>query len=125
MVQSSAPRSGGRPVDDHDQRFKALLHEFLPEFFDLFFPDWAPRFDFAGTEWLEQEAFPDPPTGDKRVLDVVAKVPTREPVPDPGGRGDPHSLVAINVEVEWPDRATDVRPRMLWHYEHLRHRYGL
>src|SRR5436190_1283048 len=58
-------------MDDHDQRFKTLLREFLPEFFALFFPDWAARFDFAGTEWLEQEAFLDPPGGEKRVLDVV------------------------------------------------------
>jgi hypothetical protein len=25
-------------MDDHDQRFKSLLREFLPEFFALFFP---------------------------------------------------------------------------------------
>ena len=79
-------------MDDHDQRFKALLREFLPEFFALFFPDWAARFDFAGTEWLEQEAFLDPPGGEKRILDVVAKVPTRVPVPDPSGRGASQSL---------------------------------
>ena len=112
-------------MDDHDQRFKALLREFLPEFFALFFPDWAARLDFAGTEWLEQEAFLDPPGGEKRVLDVVAKVPTRVPVPDPAGRAAGHSLVVIDVEIESPDRATDVRPRMLWYYEHLRRRYGL
>lgn len=112
-------------MDDHDQRFKALLREFLPEFFDCFFPEWAAKFDFGGTEWLEQEAFLDPPSGEKRVLDVVAKVPTREPVPDPAGRGADHSLVVVNVEIESPERATDIRPRMLWYYEHLRHRHGL
>lgn len=112
-------------IDDHDQRFKSLLREFLPEFFDCFFPDWAAKFDFAGTEWLEQEAFLDPPSGEKRVLDVVAKVPTRDPVPDPSGRGASHSLVVIDVEIESPERATDVRPRMLWYYEALRHRHGL
>lgn len=112
-------------MDDHDQRFKSLLREFLPEFFALFFPAWAARFDFTGTEWLEQEAFLDPPGGEKRVLDVVAKVPTRVPVPDPAGRAADHSLVVINVEIESPERATDVRPRMLWYYEFLRRRYGL
>lgn len=112
-------------MDDHDQRFKSLLREFLPEFFDCFFPDWATKLDFAGTEWLEQEAFLDPPSGEKRVLDVVAKVPTRDPVPDPSGRGASHSLVVIDVEIESPERATDVRPRMLWYYEPLRHRHGL
>ncbi len=112
-------------MDDHDQRFKSLLREFLPEFFALFFPDWAPRFDFTETEWLDQEAFLDPPAGEKRILDVVAKVPTRVPVPDPAGRGADHSVVVVDVEIESPERATDVRPRMLWYYEHLRHRYSL
>lgn len=112
-------------MDDHDQRFEALLREFLPEFVELFLPEFAPRLDFTGTEWLDQEAFLDPPGGEKRVLDVVAKVPTREPVPDPGGRGAAHSLIVVNVEIESPERATEVRPRMLWYYEHLRHRHGL
>src|SRR5947209_2585097 len=58
---------------DHDQRFKNLLHEFLPEFFQLFFPSWAERFDFAQIEWLDKEAFPDPPQGERRSLDLVAK----------------------------------------------------
>jgi hypothetical protein len=112
-------------MDDHDQRFKSLLREFLPEFFELFFPDWAKRFDFTGTEWLEQEAFIDPPSGEKRILDVVAKLPTRVPVPDPAGRAADHSLVVIDVEIESPERATDIRPRMLWYYEFLRRRYSL
>ena len=30
-------------MDDHDQRFKSLLQQCLPEFFELFFPDWAPQ----------------------------------------------------------------------------------
>ncbi|MCI0702985.1 MAG: DUF4351 domain-containing protein [Planctomycetia bacterium] len=112
-------------MDDHDQRFKSLLRASLADFFALFFPDWAPRFDFADTEWLEQEAFLDPPAGEKRVLDVVAKVPTRVPVPDPAGRSANHSLVVIDVEIEWPDRAADIRPRMLWYYEFLRRQHSL
>jgi hypothetical protein len=112
-------------MDDHDQRFKTLLREFLPEFCALFFADWADRFDFTGTEWLEQEAFLDPPGGEKRVLDLVAKVPTRMSVPDPAGRAADHSLMVIDVEIESPSRTTDVQPRMLWYYEFLRRRYGL
>lgn len=112
-------------MDNHDQRFKELLREFLPEFFELFFPDWAARLDFSGVEWLEQEAFLDPPGGEKRVLDVVAKVATRAPVPDPAGRGADHTVLVVNVEIESPERATDIRPRMLWYYEHLRNRHRL
>ena len=112
-------------MDDHDQRFKALLHEFLPEFLAAFFPDWAPRFDFAHIEWLEQEAFLDPPGGEKGVLDLVAKLGARTPVPDPAGRAADHSLVLLNVEIESSARATEIRPRMLWYYESLRRRHDL
>ncbi|HVA48335.1 MAG TPA: hypothetical protein VNH11_18355 [Pirellulales bacterium] len=31
----------------HDPRFKKLLKEFFAEFFWLFFPTWAARFDFG------------------------------------------------------------------------------
>lgn len=34
----------------HDPRFKRLLQEFFAEFFWLFFPDWAERFDFGSIE---------------------------------------------------------------------------
>jgi len=111
--------------DDHDQRFKTLLREFLPEFFALFFPRWAARLDFAGTEWLEQEAFLDPPGGDKRILDVVAKVPTTVIVPNPAGHSADSTILVINVEVESGERATEIRGRMLEHYWFLRKRHGL
>ena len=42
---------------DHDQRFKSLLKAFFAEFFQVFFPAWAERFDFSRLEWLEQEIF--------------------------------------------------------------------
>jgi hypothetical protein len=121
----SQAHTGGRGMDDHDQRFKTLLREFLPEFIALFFPDWAGHFDFAGTEWLEQEAFLDPPRGEKRQLDAVAKVPTRRPVPDPAGRDPEYELVIVHVEVESPDRAADVRQRMWQYYEFLRRQHRL
>lgn len=55
-------------MTDHDQRFKTLLKELLPEFFELFFAEWAARFDFSTVEWLDKEVFPDPPEGQRRVL---------------------------------------------------------
>jgi hypothetical protein len=36
----------------HDQRFKVLLQEFFAEFIQLFFPDWANRFDLGSIEWI-------------------------------------------------------------------------
>ena len=41
----------------------------------------AARFDFSKLEWLNAEAFPDPPQGERRYLDLVAKLPTRQVVP--------------------------------------------
>lgn len=110
-------------MDDHDQRLKTLLREFLPEFFELFFPDWASRFDFTSPEFLDQEAFLDPPQGEKRLLDLVVKLRTREAVPDPAGRGADHWLVVIHVEVESSDRAADIRPRMWQYYDFLRRQH--
>ena len=34
----------------HDPRFKKLLQEFFADFFWLFFPTWAARFDFQSVD---------------------------------------------------------------------------
>src|SRR5947199_6201617 len=68
---------------DHDQRFKSLLKAFFAEFFRTFFPAWADRFDFPRVAWLEQEIFTDPPRGERRSLDLVARLPLRPGVPPP------------------------------------------
>ncbi len=110
---------------DHDQRFKLLLEEFFPEFFLLFFPSWAARFDFTKIEWLKQEAFTDPTQGTRLLLDVVAKLATKQPVP--GQRpGEPDSWVAvIHVEVEGADSVAALRPRMHDYHSELRQRNAL
>ncbi len=48
---------------EHDQRFKALLQAFFPDFMTLFFPEQASLFDFSTTEWLDKEQLlaPQPP----------------------------------------------------------------
>jgi hypothetical protein len=43
-----------------------LLKGFFPEFFQVFFPAWAVRFDFPGVDWLELEVLTDPPRGERR-----------------------------------------------------------
>lgn len=112
-------------MDDHDQRFKALLHEFLADFLRLAVPEWADRFDTAAAEWLEQEIFPDPPAGDRRAADVVAKVPLRPGVepPMPGGEGP--WLTLIHVEIESPDSVAPLRYRMCGYYHDIRRKYLL
>ncbi len=115
-------------MTDHDQRFKTLLKAFFAEFFQVFFPEWADRFDFSRVEWLEQEIFTDPPRGERRSLDLVARVPLRPGVPPPpSDAGEPADcwLTLIHIEIESQDKAAPLRPRMHSYYEQLRRRHGL
>jgi len=99
-------------MEDHDQRFKVLLKEFLPEFIELFFPDWARRLDFTRVEWLPTEMFLDPPRGPKTAMDLVAKVATREPIEAQRHGESDSCLTIIHIEVESPDRVSSFRHRM-------------
>jgi Domain of unknown function (DUF4351) len=112
-------------MSDHDQRFKIVLQTFFAEFFRLFFPAWAERFDFSQIEWLDKEVFPEPPQGKRRFLDLVAKVATRQIVP--GQRpGEKDSWIAlIHVEIEHEEAVAPLRPRVFHYYQHLRDRHGL
>ena len=60
---------------DHDQRFKNLLQTFFREFLLLFFHRWAERLDATAVEWLDKEIFPDPPEGQRRILDLSPSYP--------------------------------------------------
>jgi hypothetical protein len=118
----------GLAMDDHDQRFKSLLMAFFAEFFQVFFPAWADRFDFARVDWLEQEVFPDPPRGERRSLDLVARLPLRPGVPPPApAPGEPAEswLTLIHIEIESQDSVAPLRSRMHAYYEQLRRRHGL
>jgi hypothetical protein len=113
---------------DHDQRFKSLSKAFFAEFFQVFFPAWANRFDFSRVDWLEQEVFTDPPRGERRSLDLVARLPLCPGVPPPAlASGEPADcwLTLIHVEIESRDTVAPLRPRMLSYYEQLRRRHGL
>lgn len=109
----------------HDPRFKRLLQEFFAEFFWLFFPDWAERFDFDTVEWLDKELVTEALEGESRYVDVVAKLATRQPVPGPDGRSADNWLALIHVEIEAADRVASLRQRMFDYYEPLRRRHGL
>ena len=86
---------------DHDQRLKVLLKEFFEAFFLCFFPAWAARFEFTAIDWLDKELFLAPPQGEKRQLDLVARLrlrpgalPPRVGVTRPGGTGPRRAGVA-------------------------------
>ena len=68
-------------MHDHDQRFKNLIREFFAEFVSLFFAPWAERLDCTRVEWLDKELFADAPEGTRSILDLVAKVPAKQPTP--------------------------------------------
>jgi hypothetical protein len=116
MPESSAP--------DHDQRLKVLLKEFFEQFFRCFFPEWAERFDFATVEWLDKEFFEAPPQGEKRQLDLVAKLHLRPGAPPPR-EGVTDLAVLIHIEVETRQSAAYLRPRMFDYYVLLRRDLGL
>ncbi len=109
-------------TSDHDQRFKMLLKEFLPEFFELFFPEWAKLFQFNQTEWLDTETFSDPPEGDRRMLDLVAKLKCRD---DDSNEEPEEWLSLIHIEVESATTIAPLRRRMHRYYTDLRQRHDL
>jgi hypothetical protein len=110
---------------DHDQRFKTLLQTFFADFLHLFFKEWAEHLDVAAVQWWDKEVFHDPPTGQRRGLDLVGKVPTRQVVA--GQRpGEPdHWVTLIHIEIESPDKIATLRPRMFEAYAHLRRTHML
>lgn len=109
----------------HDPRFKRLLQEFFSEFFWLFFPAWAKRFDFAGVEWLDKELISDALEGESQYVDVVAELPTLDPVPGPDGRAAESWVALVHVEIEAADSVAPLRRRMFHYYEPLRRRHNL
>jgi hypothetical protein len=106
----------------HDQRFKTIIREFFADFLQLFFADWANRFDLTRIEWLEKELLPNPPDGDQHLLDLVAKLHALEPI---GEDSSGEWLALVHVEIESPDKTTVLKPRMPGYYTSLCDRYGL
>lgn len=56
---------------DHDQRMKMAIQQAPLELLALAAPGWAALVESA-EEWLTNELYPDPPTGERRVIDLVA-----------------------------------------------------
>jgi hypothetical protein len=110
---------------DHDQRFKTLLREFFAEFLRLFFAAWADRFDLSRVDWLDKEVFPDPPQGERRVLDRVAKLATRAPVPGQRAGELDLWLALVHIEIESADSVEALRSRFHEYYEQLRRQHHL
>jgi hypothetical protein len=111
-------------VPDHDQRLKVLLKEFFEAFFVCFFPAWAARFEFGEIDWLDKELFLAPPLGEKRQLDLVARLRLRPDAPPPRAR-ETDLVALVHVELESRPSAAAFRPRMFDYYVQLRRDTGL
>jgi hypothetical protein len=109
---------------DHDQRLKVLLKEFFRQFFDCFFPTWAQRFDFEQIDWLDKEVFLAPPQGEKRELDLVARLHLLPDAP-PVRQGEKDLVALVHLELEARDSSLVLRPRMFDYYVQLRRDLGL
>jgi hypothetical protein len=105
---------------DHDQRLKALLRLYLPEFLDCFLPERAAEMDFSSVEFLEQEVFPDPPGGPRRAVDVVARLRLRRP-----HAGSDEHLALIHVEIEGSATVEELGDRLAGYGAGLTLRHGL
>jgi len=101
---------------NHDERFKVLLREFLREFFELFLPELVSQLDFANAVWLQQELIADPPSGEKRTVDLLVQIPLLAPA---GAAAN--QVVYIHIEVESDDTVEPLRKRMYEYYHHLTH----
>jgi hypothetical protein len=79
----------------------------------------------AAVQWLDKEVFPEPPEGARQVLDLVAKPPAKQvsPAQRPGESEQWRALV--HIEIESPDKAAPLRPRMFDAYVHLRRHHRL
>jgi hypothetical protein len=110
---------------DHDQRFKALIREFFADFLQLFFASWAAKFDLSAVEWLDTEMLPDPPAGSRHHLDLVARLRTHERMSTDLPAESEAWLALVHIEIESPDRTTDLKRRLPSYYIHLRDRYAL
>jgi hypothetical protein len=103
----------------HDQRFKAMIREFFADFLRLFFADWASRFDLDHVEWLDKEVLPDPPEGSRHLLDLIAKLRTREPAAGHDPTVPDTWLALVHIEIESPEKTTLIKPRLPGYYLHL------
>jgi hypothetical protein len=93
-------------------------------FIRCFFADWADRFEYTDIDWLEKELFLAPPQGEKRQLDLVAKLKLKPGAP-PVRLGVTDLVALVHVEVESRESTVVFRPRMFDYYVQLRRDTGL
>lgn len=99
---------------DHDRLFKELLSNFFPEFIELFFPDVSAYWERDSIEFLPQEVFTDVTEGERKILDVAAKVVFR----------NQNTLFIIHTEHQSYSQ-TNFNQRMFTYFARLHEKYAL
>ena len=99
---------------EHDQVWKELLWTNFREFIELFYPDVAERLDLTNISLRDKELFTDFTTGNRRELDVLAEVNTKD--------GEPE-IILVHVEIQ-TRRDSDIPFRMWQYYSLLRLRHN-
>jgi hypothetical protein len=111
---------------DHDQRLKAAIKSEFSDVIDLMLPRWLPCFRFPELEWLEQELFETPPQGQRRAVDLVARIPTTEPVVTAADDAPAQACVGlVHLELEGQDPLHIMRQRMHNYRHELRRKFRL
>ncbi|HSS50276.1 MAG TPA: Rpn family recombination-promoting nuclease/putative transposase [Thermoanaerobaculia bacterium] len=90
-------------ANQHDKIFKQLLHAYLDDFLRLAVPEPFDRLDLSSPEFLDKELFAEGLRGQRRELDVLARVRTVNGRP-----------LMIHVEIE--ARAKPGMAERLWSY---------
>jgi hypothetical protein len=98
----------------HDQLSKSLIESFFPDFLRLTLPDSAVCLRLGEATFMDKELFTDWPTGSRRELDLLARVPVEG--------GELSLLVHVEIETE----ARSGMDQRLWrYYMQLRLRHDL
>lgn len=102
-------------MTSHDQLAKDLFKTFFTGFLRLVAPASAARLRLDEASFLDKEAFTDWPQGDRREMDLLARLPVD---------GDADGKVLVHIEIEAEARA-GMDERLWKYYMQLRLRHGL
>jgi len=101
-------------LTSHDQLSKSLIKLFFADFLGIIHPDADPRLRAGEATFLDKEDFTDWPAGDRREMDLVARVPV--------GRKEVPLLVHVEIETDF---RFDMDHRLWEYYMQLRLRHGM
>ena len=98
----------------NDQLAKTLISTFFADFLRLTLADTASRLRLGEAVFLDKEIFTDWPDGDRRELDLLARVPVEQ------------EEMSLLVHVEIESRASGaMKHRLWWYYMQIRLHYRL